>query len=212
MLTPLNNSRYISIKADGHFHETVTQDIEGAVLREYELRDGTKGSKWELVYKKIEALITNIQFQEGDYGENLQITFKDEEENEVILSQGVGTSFGEDILKKLPSINFSEKVTFNPYAFDDDKGKLRQGVTVYQKSDKVLNYFWDEVKKKPTNNFPEPEGDTKDYTKDDWKIHFLKVRKFLVGYTKERIVPKFYKGEETVEYPQEELKPENISF
>jgi hypothetical protein len=49
---------------------------------------------------------------------------------------------------------------------------------------KVTNYFWDEEGKKPAHGFPIPEGNRDDYTKDDWKIFFLQVRKFLINYTR----------------------------
>lgn len=213
MLTQDKNERYISIKADGKFHETVSKDTDGAILREYETSDGAKGEKWELVYSKLEGMITNIQFQEGDYGENMQITFRFEDESEVTLSQGVATNFGEDLMKKLPSIDFKDKVGLSPYSFEDERGKLIRGVGVYQTSDKVANFFWNGTD--TLNGFPTPEGDTKNYDKDDWKIHFLKARKFLVSYTKENIVSKFAGAVETsgkVEYPENDIKPEDIPF
>lgn len=32
---------------------------------------------------------------------------------------------------------------------------------------------------------PKPDGDTNKFSSDDWKIHFLQVRKFLINNTKE---------------------------
>lgn len=192
MLTPdTTNGRYISILADGKFHETTTEGTEGAVLREYETSAGNKGSKWELVYSKIDATITNIQFHEGEFGEQIQLTFTDGD-NEVILSQGVATPFGEDIMKKLPGVDFSAKLTFQPFAFLDDKGKNVRGVSIYQNGDKLTNHFWDAEKKETLHDFPsvsKEEADT--YDTDSWKVHFILARKFLVAYTKENIVSKF---------------------
>ena len=37
--------RFISILADGKFHETVKEGTEGAVEREYETSDGKTGKK-----------------------------------------------------------------------------------------------------------------------------------------------------------------------
>jgi hypothetical protein len=50
---------------------------------------------------------------------------------------------------------------------------------------KVTNYFRDTDKKENINGYPNPEGDTQDYSKDDWKLYFLQARKFLVNYTRE---------------------------
>ncbi len=106
-----------------------------------------------------------------------------------------------------------------PYAFEDDKGKLVRGVTIYQNGNKVFNYFWDNDKKEPKHGYPAVEGEN--LSKDDWKIHFLQARKFLVGYVKENIVPKFEAVSfsmkrpeaEKIEYPPEEdINPEDIPF
>jgi len=55
-------------------------------------------------------------------------------------------------------------------------------------------------------------------SKTDWQIHFLTVQNFLVNYTKENIVPKFAgkteqpSEEKGLEYPEQEIKPEDIPF
>lgn len=221
MLTPNKQTgRFIHILADGLFHETVSQDTEGAVKREYETSDGTKGEKWELVYNKIDAKIVNVQFHDGEYGEQIQITFNDGE-NGVILSQTVSSNFGEDILKKLPNINFSEKVAFVPYAFEDEKTKKpKKGVSIYQ-GDKVANFFYDTEKQESKNGYPIPEGDTTTYKSDDWKLFYLQARKFLTNYTKTNIVPNFANRDQEVipedgpRYPdaeEEGINPADVPF
>ncbi len=190
MLIKDTTGRYISIKADGKFHETVPEGTEGAVYREYEDSKGNKGGKWELIYSKVEALITNVKFETGEYGENLILELTDGDEV-VLLSEGTATGFGEDLLKKLPSIDFMHRVLLAPYSFENEKGKTIKGVTVSDKNDKIVSFFWDADKKVNLHGFPVAEGDTSMYSTDDWKVHFIMVRKFLVNYAKENIVPKF---------------------
>ncbi len=216
MLTKDTQGRFITILADGKFHETVPQGTEGAVLREYETSDGKKGEKWELVYTKLDnARITNIQFKDGDYGEQVLITFEDEDGHVVTLSQGVASNFGEDILKRLPNLDFSEKVSISPYSFEDN-GKQVRGVSFYQVGMKVHNFFFDPETKTPKHGFPKMEEEHP--TKDDWKIHFINVRKFLVKYAKENIVPKFagtstgMAAPKEPGYPTEDINPEDIPF
>lgn len=215
MLTKPETNRYITILSDGRFHETVPEGTEGAIKREYETSDGKKGTKFEVVYEKLEAKITYVDFQDGNYGEQIKITFA-EGDNDLTLSQGVATNFGEDLLKKLPGVDFSKKVSVNPYAFADEKtGKMKKGVTLYQDGKKISNFFYNEVDKKAQNGFPVPEGDTKKYKSDDWKLFYLQARKFLVGYAKTNIVPKFKGTEEKsdpVDYPAEDINPEDIPF
>ncbi len=200
MLNPdKSTERFISILADGKFHETVDKNTEGAVEREYETSDKKTGSKWELVYKDVSnVLITNVQFHTGDFGENLQLTLT-EGDNEVVLSVSTASRFGENLLRKLPALDFSKVVAIKPYSFLDEKEKMVQGVNFYQNGDKVMSFFQDEDKKN-LHGFPSPEGDTTSFDNDDWKIYFLQVRKFLVNYAKENIASKFSQ-EKTVSVP-----------
>lgn len=214
-LTPVKKQgRFIGIKADGFFHEKVDAGTEGAVLREYELKDGTHGSKWELLYEDVKnVLITNVEFEDSDFGQNILITCSDGE-NEVVIAESTSGNFGTDLMKKLPNIDLTQPVTIKPYAFKDEKtGKDRRGVTIYAKGDKVMNFFYDAEKKAELHDFPIPEGDKTAYDKDDWKVYYISVKKFLVKYVQDNIIPKFQS--ETVkrtEYPQEDINPEDIPF
>lgn len=210
MLTPVQTGRYVTILSDGRIHEKVAEGTDGAVLRQYETSSGEKGEKWELIYKKLEGYITKVEFEDGDFGENLLITFKDGE-TEIILAIGVSGSFGEDLLKKLPAVDFSKRVGISPYAFENEKGRMVKGVSVWQESDKVLNFFYDFDAKKELHGFPVPEGDTSEYKTDDWKIHFIKVRKFLTAYAKEHIVPKFADGAEEIARPTDEEEQRKLA-
>lgn len=224
MLTTDKTGRYISIKADGKFHEVVSKDTEGAVLREYELRDGTKGSKWELLYRSVDNVhITNIKFEDSDFGENILLTLADGE-NEVIWAENTSTNFGTDLMKKLPNVNFAEKLSIKPYSFKaEDTGKDKRGVNIFQK-DKVFSFFYDPETKTETNGFPVPQKPRDEMKTADWKIYFLNVQVFLSDYTKEHIVPKFdgvtpiNPGDgpgaagEALQYPDEEINPEDVPF
>lgn len=234
MLTKVDKARYISILADGKFHETVPEGTPDAVKREYETSDKQKGTKWELLYTKIEAMITDVRFRDGDYGLSLNIRFKDEENNEVVVSVNTASNFGEDLMKKLPNVDFTKKVKLIPFAFEDERKRSVRGVNVIQldeagKEVKLRNYFSVPLKKgeepgdrerEYLHGFPAPEGDTEKYTKDHWKIWFTKVRLFLVEYTEKNIVAKFF-GEvgqnqqvdrSAIEYPKEEINPDDIPF
>jgi len=217
MLTPdKKEGRYIGVLADGKFHESVDEGTEGAVLREYETSKGEKGQKHELVYSKLEGMITDIKFEDGEFGEQILTTFSDGETS-VIVALNTSSNFGEDFLKKLPKINFAEKVKLVPYSFEDEHGKNRRGVTVYQNDEKVQSFFFDG--EKSTNGYPAPEGDKEKYDSDDWKVFYIKARKFLVSYAKETVLPKFESTEKPLEYPKNEfdvendpLNPKNIPF
>ena len=198
MLTKEEKGRFISILADGKFHETVSASTDGAVEREFETSDGKKGTKHELVYTKIEAYIRGVEFKDGDFGQQILIAFEDEEGNKVTLAQNTASNYAEDLMKKLPLVDLNEKVKVTPFSFTDEKQRNVKGVTLFQgktpegKEKKVPNYFKEGGTEKPKyiNGFPEPQGDTSGYDKDDWKVYFISVRKFLVKHTQDTIIPK----------------------
>jgi len=88
---------------------------------------------------------------------------------------------------------------------------------------KMTNFFQGPQTKEPLHGFPKPDGNTENYSKDDWKIYFLTVRKFLINYAKENMCPKLVQipqrmprtleeQEGNVEYPTEEFDPSKILF
>lgn len=183
--------KFISVLGStGDFRMSVPEGTEGAIKREYETSDGKKGEKYELAYKSIGGKIVDVEFFEGDYGKNLLLTFDFEDNTEhVVLSLGCNTPFGEDVLKKLPNIDFNAWVVMTPYNFDDDNGKNRKGISITQGDEKVTNAYYDG--KKSLLDYPEPEGDTSKYDADDWKMYFTKARKHTIQYAEKEIVPQF---------------------
>lgn len=179
---------YFQVGANGDIRLTVPEGTTGAVRREYEDRETKEvNHKFELIYKFIDGIVGDITIMQGKFGDNLIIPLKDVATGETLyLSLGVTSTYGEDFLKKMPNIDYSKPVVITPFSFTSDKGKLIKGVDVKQDGGKVKNFFRDEEAKKNANGLPEPEGDTKVYSKDDWKIYFLTARKFLINYNKEK--------------------------
>lgn len=191
----LNTPIMYILGSDGTLRLHVDPGTDGAKLRQYETSDGKKGEKWELIFKGLEGTISNIQEFEGDYGKNLLVTIAYDGGADTV-SISTTSPYGEDFMKKLPGLDLDRPIRFVPYCFEDDNGKVRKGVTVIQdghgwKDDKAPNFFYDYEKKKTLHKYPEPEGETSSYDKDDWKIYFTTARKFLVKYTEEKIMPKF---------------------
>ena len=170
---------FLTILADGKFHKKVTEDTVGAVKRE--IKDKVSGEvtdvKWETIHDSVVGKITAIEVQEGEFGKNLQITIDNE-----VVSVGVKSSFGEDLLKKLPAVDFTkDNVTLTPFAFIP-KGKETKlkGVSVYQGSIKLDNVYFDKDSKTTLKGCPTPENGGKGFDSDDWSEHFNKVRKFML--------------------------------
>jgi len=169
------------------FRKTVAEGTPGAKLRKYETSDGKTGEKWELWFKEVGGTITNVHFFEGDYGKNLIITLDAGLDEPVELSLGVGTRYGEDVLKKLPNIDFNKQVILTPYGFESD-GKTLQGVSIVQNDTKVQGAFYNPETKENLLGMPEP-GDIDD--KEDWKIYFMQARKHMIAHVEKEILPQF---------------------
>lgn len=185
---------FATILSDGKIHVAVSEDTEGAVKREYETSDGKTGEKWEHVYTELSGMITKIDFREGDYGINLTVVVGDEDEEEkpVTLALSTESSFGEDLMKKLPNVDLKKPVKLEPFSFENDKNKKVRGVTVTQEGkkgekEKILNFFWDADKKVPANGYPKPPvAKGKPLTKSQWRKYFSEAREFLIEDLTER--------------------------
>lgn len=207
--------QYISIlSSDASLRLVVPEGTPGAVVREYELKDKTKGKKTELVFNKISGKITDISFYDGDFGKLLQLDITDDA-GTLTLSVSTAQNYAEDLMKKIPSLDLSKDMEITPYCFVDDKGKTRKGVSIVQDGVKVKSFFRDEEKKVNTNGFPSPSGDEKD--SEDWKLYFMTARKFLVNYIEKNFPTK--NGPKAVStsdiasiYPTEEINPDSIPF
>lgn len=200
--------------SDATLRMTVPEGTEGSIVREYETSTGAKGKKSELVFNKIVGKITDISFYEGDFGKLIQLDITDND-GTLTLSVSTAQNFGEDIMKKIPNIDLTKTIELSPYSFEDEKGKVRKGVSIVQEGKKIKNFFYDEVTKKNINGYPDIEGDKNSYDKDDWKIYFMKARKFLVSYIEEKYptknIPKPITAGE-IEYPTDEITPNDIPF
>ena len=189
-----NNTKFISIlSSDGTLREKAEPNTPCAILRKYELKDGTHGEKYELVHRAIQGNICDIRFYEGDYGTNLIVSFTDDGVQTVALSMSTNQNFGEDVMKKLPNIDLSKSVLFAPYAFTDERGKMRKGVSITQNGKKIENAFYDFAAKKTLLGFPESPKPKKEgglISKEEWKMFFMTCRLFMMEYTENNIIPK----------------------
>lgn len=145
--------------------------------------------KYEQIFDNMEGLISNIEFVEGDYGQQIQI-----EIDGVVLSMSTDSNYGIDLMKKLPGINLSETVNIVPYSLETKEGKNKRGIVVYQgktealdKDKKIQDQFFNFETKEYLEGYPAPKEAME---KDDWKIYFIEVRRFLVNYITENVLPK----------------------
>lgn len=188
----------------------IDENGKKVVRRDYELSDGTTGCKWEHVYKSITGMVKYVGLYDGDYGSQVSLTIADEGEEGIIMSLNCKQTFGQDVMKKLPNVDFTKEVDLRPYSFDDkETGKNKRGITIWQEGERVLNYFYDVDKKEVLHSFPVPEKAYDKMDSDDWVVFFVGVTKFLKAYTRENILPQFQTSDEEVKAyasPEETVK------
>lgn len=165
---------YLSI-VQGTLSQKVREGAEGAELRKYELKDGTKGEKWEICYKSWEGRIVDLRIQDSNYGEMLNIEFDD-----AVLSINTESRYFSDFAKKIMSADINQPLTISPYDFEAD-GKKLIGVSIYQNEEKLKSFYWNDIDGVSCNGIPRPPKSAKEMTKDDWKIFFIEERRFLIS-------------------------------
>lgn len=182
-----NRKTFVSIK-NGSLCVKTDETNPEARAREYtNPQTGEKGVAYELVYDNLRGNINSIEVKDGKFGKQLIIGIDD-----TALALGIEGRYAIDIMKKLPNVNLEEEINIVPYSFTGDNGKKQQGVTIYQDEKKIPDFFSSKDKNgkvKLLNGMPEPEKEYKDMSKDDWKIYFINVRKFLEDYLVENIIP-----------------------
>lgn len=181
-----DQKRFLTILADGKFHEKVEEDTEGAKLRIIEGKDGEEDREvYELTYPGITAMITKIQFFEGDYGTNILIDMEDEDDNQFCVSLACASNYGERFMEVLPNLDLNEEVELVPYAFKP-KGATEKvrGLTIKQDDEKLESAFavkdgdeWEVLIK----GFPMPDPKKK-YNSEKWKTFFAQRREWVMDY------------------------------
>jgi hypothetical protein len=187
-LIKLKHQTFANVLSDGKIRIACQDSTPNAVKREWELKDGSKGTKYELVYDKIDGIIKNLFIYDGNFGKTLQITIDD-----IVLCLNMKSNFADDFMRKLPNIDLEKTVEISPYSFETKEGKTKKGVSVIQNGEKIKNFFYDEEAKKAANGYPELPKGYKKFDSDDWSVHFIGCNKFLAEYMVANIVPKLPK-------------------
>lgn len=116
--------------------EKVDENTPGAKKRINKLNNEV----YEKFYKKVGLVIKNIWIEEGVYGKQIMISFNLNEDN-ATLTINNDSSYGRSFYQQIFNCDLSKQIVIHPYRFEDDKGKTRTGVTIYQNGTKVEKQF-----------------------------------------------------------------------
>ena len=191
--------------SQGALRKKCEEGDEGAEKREYTTKQGEKRVIYEIVKEGISGYIRNVELRDGDFGEQLMVYIDDVES--FALQMSWDSSEAMSFAERLKAIDLSKMVEIRPYCFvPKGKKKSKRGVTVYQDGKKIDNYFLvrddDGAVIDFKDGFPQADGDTEAYDSDDWKMFFIKQKKFL----RKNVIDEFPFVEGAVEGAKEKPK------
>jgi len=174
-----NNKKFLRV-VGGNLVESSNEKNPESVRREFTDKKGVTKVYYDIPYKNVSGKLQKLKLRDTNFGEILDVVFEEE-----IVSLGLNSRFFQQFMQKIPNADLNEKIMLSPYDFKDSKEKQIKGLTISQKSGKLENFYYDKETKQTINGFPKPEGEPKAYSKDDWKLYFLLVTKFLKNKVEE---------------------------
>lgn len=162
--------------------------------------------------------IENVQLKDSDFGKQLEIMLdKNDDGKNPILTVGVESKNGRDILKSLPAVNFDKDVRILPYRYiPEGTTEERTGISIAQQDNegkftkKIVNFFFNPETKEYLHKYP--TIDWNKATEADKKIYKIQRDQFLQDYLQEHVISRFAaKRESSIEHP-DDINPEDIPF
>ena len=177
-----SNTLYLSIAGGRIVKKCKESDDDPRIQkREWELKSGETGVAYEIPFKNLNGYITNIKIEDGKFGTQCRVYMSKGDEN-VILTINFESNYFSDFAKRICGADLSKPVTLNAYSFEDDDGRLQQGIAVEQDGEKLKSFFYDPEKKKTLHGIPSVTAKQREEynkKKSKWKIHFAQERDFL---------------------------------
>lgn len=123
----MDNKIYAYVLSDGFIRTKSEERVSGAIRRDYETPSGEKGTKFELVFAKLEGFIKRIGFKETEFGKFLETDIQDiKDEKVVCLSLNVENSFAQDLMKKFLILILTKKFFWFPIQWTSRKPEDRE--------------------------------------------------------------------------------------
>lgn len=112
---------------------------------------------YERMFDFVAGEVVDMEIHSGDYGDRIMITIVDMD-NEYELQVPVESKYGQSILMRMPNIDFSNRVLFMPYEFEDDNGKKKSGFVLSQGVNADEGRYNKEEKVQPAHTRDNPNG------------------------------------------------------
>ena len=167
-LTGRTKRTYLQIKQGSLFLKSSDKNHENYAEKSVEFGGETyvNAGLW---FSKLTDKITRVSLYDGSFG--LQVNIDTEEG--YTISTPYDKRYGVSLMERLPNIDTGKEVTIAPYSFEDEKGRIVQGVNLYQDGNKIESLYTKENSEK--YDFPQSPIDAgkKKITSADWKAFFM---------------------------------------
>ena len=204
--TPTNKN-FLRV-SNGRICKTVPEGTEGAVPRVTKKGDTVH----ELIWESASGLLDSIDFRDHpEYGKSWTLTIIDGIDT-YGLQVHEDSRYGMDLLKKVPNLFHGKLYVFRPYEYEKN-GKTRSGIEIKDEAGNRVQSFYQKFtdlgegkwQVEDLYDFPKFEGDSKD--KDDLKIYFVKLAKWLRAKATLHLAGDFYKEQPPAPAKEEPVEP-----
>lgn len=201
------------------FYKIVNSDEHGMFIGE-SVPEGTEGAikvknpkstkeKWYRAHKALIGRIERVEIREGEWEgkkfKTLSIQFAEDEGGKAAkLDVGVQTKAAQDLMEKLPAVNFKEDVRIRPFSFKPDgEDKNVTGVEIMYRSTisgnfdstarPIVSAFHERVvgddgvgrkQIKVGTGYPILEKPYSETSEEEWEIYKIRRQKFLEDSTR----------------------------
>lgn len=195
----LNSKTFIYI-AEGNWCQKVPEDHPAARRREWSVGSDS-GVKFERVFLSWTGVIVGIRFPHFEWGDICNIELED-----AVLSLPLLSRYFSTLAARLPNADLTKEIRFHPYSMDKGKDKKNMGVSLIQNEQKLPNFYWDDVNKKPINGMPLVDESAKD-KKGYWQFYFSGVAEFLKEQMESLEIPNKYESSSEYVEDQNQVPP-----
>lgn len=190
------NGTFLSIAGGFIWDRKADKDHECYAEQDYEKTDKTTGTRTGAQYGDLTGRITKVQFRtHPEYGESINVTFKDSEDEVYIVSISTGNRYSQDMMKALLVMDLEKTVNLKPYDFTGADKRRAQGISFKQDGTKL------DLKIELPKDYVKDEAWFKKAEKKQIKRYFEDLNDWFVSEVEEKVIPNIKNEEEDSEKP-----------
>lgn len=178
-----NGVKFLSIAGGYIWDRKAGEEDPNYAEQKFERADKTEGIRKGARYADLTGNIVKVEFKtHQEFGESINVTIDDEEENRYVISIQTGNRYSQDFMKALMKADLSKPIFIKPYDFVGNDKKRAQGISFRQGGEKL------DLK---IENAPTQTAEWfKAADKKKVKRFFEDLTEWFVGEIQETVIPK----------------------